>query len=146
MIQAATNKSEAFNRLVQWLAFGGEPIIATNDRAAQRKIIKYNHLVANCTIFYNLVVMSRVLQALQAEGHTIDPDAVAALSPYITEHIDRFGRYSLDKNQQPPPLDESIFSTAWVPSKDQGTLVAESTLHAGHETAVGPRQLSLDGW
>jgi hypothetical protein len=146
MIQAATNKSESFNRLVQWLAFGGEQIIATNDRAAQRKIIKYNHLVANCTIFYNVVVMSRVLQALQAEGHSIDPDAVAALSPYITEHIDRFGRYSLDVDQQPPPLDESIFSTAWLPSKDQGMVVAKSTHHADRETALGLRQLSLDGW
>ena len=40
LIQAATNKSESFNRLVHWLAFGGDQIIATNDRAARRKIIK----------------------------------------------------------------------------------------------------------
>lgn len=39
-IQAATNKSEAFNGFAQWLAFGGAGIIAENDRAAQRKIIK----------------------------------------------------------------------------------------------------------
>jgi TnpA family transposase len=52
-IQAATNKSEAFNRFVQWLFFGGEGIIASNDRAKQRKRIKYNHLIANCVIFHN---------------------------------------------------------------------------------------------
>jgi Tn3 transposase DDE domain len=45
-IQAASNKSEAFNRFVQWLFFGGEGIIASNDRAKQRKRIKYNHLIA----------------------------------------------------------------------------------------------------
>src|SRR4051812_20463253 len=47
-IQAATNKSEAFNGFTKWLFFGGQGIIAENDREKQRNIIKYNHLVANC--------------------------------------------------------------------------------------------------
>jgi hypothetical protein len=68
--------------------------------------------------------MSQVLQALHAEGQTIDPDAIAALSPYITEHIDRFGRYSLEEGQ-PPPLDESIFSTTWLPETDRDALAVE---------------------
>jgi TnpA family transposase len=37
VIQAATNKSESFNRFVQWLFFGGEDLIAENDRDQQRK-------------------------------------------------------------------------------------------------------------
>ena len=36
------------------------------------------------------------------EGHAIDVEAVGALSPYLTKHIDRFGRYTLDLNRQPP--------------------------------------------
>jgi TnpA family transposase len=54
IIQAATNKSEAFNAFVQWLFFGGERLIAENDRDRQRKLIKYNHLVASCLIFHNV--------------------------------------------------------------------------------------------
>ena len=50
-IQAATNKSESFNGFSKWLFFGGEGIIAENNRERQRKIIKYNHLIANCLIF-----------------------------------------------------------------------------------------------
>lgn len=38
-----TNKSEPFNGFAKWLFFGGEGTIASNDRAEQRKIIKYNH-------------------------------------------------------------------------------------------------------
>src|SRR5690606_27305433 len=60
-IQAATNKSEAFNGFTKWLFFGGEGIIAENDREKQRKVIKYNHLVANCLIFYNVFSLSRIL-------------------------------------------------------------------------------------
>jgi TnpA family transposase len=111
-IQAATNKSEAFNGFAQWLAFGGAGIIAENDRAAQRKIIKYNQLVANCVIFYNVVAMSRVLRDLHTAGQPINPDAVAALSPYITQHIDRIGRYSLEVDDQPPDLEAALFTDA----------------------------------
>ena len=50
IIQAATNRSEAFNNFVKWISFGGT-VINKNNREAQRKIIKYNHLVANCLIF-----------------------------------------------------------------------------------------------
>ncbi|KVD76331.1 hypothetical protein WI89_06975 [Burkholderia ubonensis] len=45
-IHAATNKSEQFNDFAKWLMFGGE-VIAENVRHEQRKVIKYNQLVAN---------------------------------------------------------------------------------------------------
>ena len=107
MIQAATNKSEAFNGFVRWLSFGGHGVINTNNRDEQRKRIKYNHLVANCLIFYNVVEISRILKELVQEGYKLDPAAVAGLSPYFTRHANRFGRYSLDLNRQPPMLDFS---------------------------------------
>lgn len=81
IIQAATNKSESFNDFVKWLAFGGGGVIAENDRAEQRKLIKYNHLLANCLIFHNVCMMTRALHTLRAERVPIEPEAVAALSP-----------------------------------------------------------------
>lgn len=104
LIQAATNKSEAFNGFAQWVAFGGDGTIATNDRDEQRKLIKYNHLVANCVIFHNVFSLSRVLHDLQSEGYSLETGEVAALSPYVTQHLNRFGRYDLDMEQQPPEL------------------------------------------
>ena len=104
LIHAATNKSEAFNGFSQWIAFGGDGTISTNDRDEQRKIIKYNHLVANCVIFHNVFSLSRVLHDLQQGGHPLDPALIAALSPYLTLHINRFGRYDLDLGKYPPEL------------------------------------------
>ncbi len=102
IIQAAINKSESFHRFAKWLSFGGEGVIATNNRDEQRKIIKYNHLVANCLIFYNVFEMSRILNELMQEGMQIEPEAIAALSPYLTNHVNRFGRYYLDLNRPIP--------------------------------------------
>jgi TnpA family transposase len=104
-IQAATNKSEAFNLFVQWVAFGGGRLLAENARDEQRKMIKYHHLAANLLIFHNVVTMTKALQALIVEGHRIDEEALACLSPYQTEHINRFGRYALKRDRVPEPLD-----------------------------------------
>ena len=75
LIQAATNKSESFNGFTQWVAFGGDGTITTNDRDEQRKLIKYNHLVANCVIFHNVFSLSRVLHDLQREGYPLEARA-----------------------------------------------------------------------
>ncbi|MBA2658447.1 MAG: Tn3 family transposase [Nitrosospira sp.] len=110
LIQAATNKSEAFNGFSQWVAFGGDGTITTNDRDEQRKIIKYNHLVANSIIFHNVFSLSRVLHDLEQEGYPLESWQVAALSPYLTQQINRFGRYDLDLAIHPPELDYDLWT------------------------------------
>jgi TnpA family transposase len=104
-IQAATNKSEAFNLFVQWVAFGGGRVLAENTRDEQRKMIKYHHLAANLLIFHNVATMTRALQQLMADNQEVDEEALACLSPYQTEHINRFGRYTLKRDRVPEPLD-----------------------------------------
>jgi len=103
-IQAATNKSERFNQFVQWISFGGDSVIAENTRDEQRKFIKYNHLVANLLVFHNIVTLSRAFDRLQADGLKASAQAMAALTPYQTEHINRFGSYTLNFSRTPEPL------------------------------------------
>jgi TnpA family transposase len=107
-IQSATNKSEAFNGFAKWAFFGGEGVITHNRRIEQRKCIKFNHLVANCLIFYNVHAISKVLEQLNQEGADLDEQAVGALSPYLRQHVNRFGQYQLDVTQPPPTLNYDI--------------------------------------
>ncbi len=65
-IQAETCKGESFNDLIKWIRFGDDETLKENDRDEQRKLIK---------------------------GFEFDAETVAAISPYIREHIDRFGAY-----------------------------------------------------
>ncbi|MCW3698919.1 Tn3 family transposase [Burkholderia cenocepacia] len=106
-IHAATNKSEQFNDFSKWLMFGGE-VIAENVRHEQRKVIKYNQLVANMVILYNVQWMSRRLKVLQEKGLPVDAEVLQALSPYRKDHINRLGSYLLDLQRRAPPLDASI--------------------------------------
>ena len=101
VIQAATNKSEPFNRYVQWLVFG-ESGLRARAAGRQRKLIKYNHLVANCLIFHNVQAQTRVLHQLAEEGHEFDEATLSRLSPYLTEHVNRFGKYTLNLDRDEP--------------------------------------------
>ena len=69
-------------------------------------MVKYNHLVANLLIFHTVVGMTRALDSLAADGHgaAITPDALAGTSPYLNEHLNRFGSYELDLTKPPAPL------------------------------------------
>jgi hypothetical protein len=53
----------------------------------KRKSIRYNHLVANLVVFYNVVAMTRGLQALVDEGYPVTPEILARLAPYKIGHI-----------------------------------------------------------
>jgi len=103
-IQTATTKSERFNRFVQWVSFGGDSVIAENVRDEQRKFIKYNHLVANLLVFHNLVGMTEAMQKMEADGHLVSDELAASLSPYQTEHINRFGNYNPNFGRSPAPI------------------------------------------
>ncbi|MBX9899211.1 MAG: Tn3 family transposase [Burkholderiaceae bacterium] len=103
-IQAATNKSEEFNQFIKWLFFGNQGIIAENVRHEQRKVVKYNQLVANLAILHNVEAMTGTLKEMQREGFPIDEEILAGLAPYRTEHINRYGDYTLDLERKVPPM------------------------------------------
>jgi TnpA family transposase len=111
-IQVAINKSEQFHRFLNWVAFGSE-VISVNDRDEARKRVKYQHLVANCLIFDNVLALTRVIRRLQETGAAIPEDVLAHLSPYLTEHVNRYGSYTLNLDREPPePEYDLAFKTS----------------------------------
>ena len=61
--------------------------------------------MANCLIFHNLCSLTRLVQTLEQRDESIPEDAIAAISPYLTEHINRFGDYTLNLARKPPQPD-----------------------------------------
>jgi len=52
--------------------------------------------------------MSSILQGLSSEGYDINKDIISSLAPYITIHINRFGKYTINKNIKIPELNFEI--------------------------------------
>ena len=107
-IGATTNKVEAYNGFSKWSFFGGEGVIAENEPEEQEKRIKYKDLVANIIIFQNVVDMTTIIRELHGEGYEISRDDLAALSPYLTRHIKRFGDYYFNLGNVPQPLESDL--------------------------------------
>ncbi len=102
-IRAETTKVESYNVFLDWITFGGQ-IIKSGDPVEQEKLIKYSDLVANSIMLQNVVDLTAVLANMAEEGYTITKELVAAFSPFIREHIRRFGKYDVDMEQRPPDL------------------------------------------
>lgn len=85
------------------MSFGG-PVIKSGDPVEQEKQLKYASLVANAVMLSNVDDLTRVLSGMAADGHPVTPALVASLSPYVRRRILRFGRYALDMDKLPEPL------------------------------------------
>ena len=81
-------------------------------------MIKYHDLAANLLTFHNVVTMTRAPQAPIVEAREIDGEALARLSPYQTEHINRFGRYTLKRDRSPETLDR--LRVVQMPPRSEG--------------------------
>jgi TnpA family transposase len=103
-IRAATNKIEAYHSFSEWIFFGGDSVLKSRDPVEYEKRIKYKDLIANAIMLQNVVDMTNVLHDLARDGYIITPEIVATFSPYLTEHIKRFGEYVIDVETIPPPL------------------------------------------
>jgi TnpA family transposase len=108
-INAETNKTEEFHQFAGWAFFSGEGIMAENVRHEQRKVVKYNHLVANMITLNNVHRMSKALKDMQDKGKfEITEEVLAGLSPYRTIHINRFGAYLMDLERAVEPMNTRI--------------------------------------
>lgn len=111
LIQAATCKSEEFNQFVGWIRFGGGGVISDNMRPNQRKIIRFNHLLANMLIFNNVVYQTKAVNKLRSQGIEIPDEILSGISPYWTEHFNRFGVFQLDMEKAAAEIEYDLQRT-----------------------------------
>jgi len=103
-VRAATTKIETYNGFSKWITFGGDGILRFRDPIENEKVIKYKDLIANAIMLQNVADMTDVLHTMAQEGYPVTTDVVATFSPYLREHIKRFGEYVIDLETTPPPL------------------------------------------
>lgn len=102
-IRAETTKIESFHSFLDWIAFGGT-VIKSGDPIEQAKRVKYMDLIANAIMLHNVADLTDVLNSMVRAGLPVNPQLIRTLSPYMREHILRFGKWTLDMGQTPSPL------------------------------------------
>ena len=80
-------------------------MLKSGDPVEQIKQVKYMDLVASAIMLHNVADLTDLLSDMAAEGLPVTKELVSRLSPYMREHIRRFGQYVLDMDDHPPPLE-----------------------------------------
>ncbi|KOV58162.1 hypothetical protein ADK64_37380 [Streptomyces sp. MMG1121] len=81
--------------------------------------MKFNALLTNAVVFHNALDTAEVVRQLLEEGWEIDPEDLAHISPYLTEHINRFGGYSTHELGIQPDAYDPKLDVDFTPLRDQ---------------------------
>jgi TnpA family transposase len=103
-----TNKVESFNGFIDWIRFGRDGILSSNNPVEHEKRVKYAELVANAVILQNTIDITIALNQLIKEGYKIYSSDIELLSPLLTRHLKRYGDYNIDITIIPEPVQRAI--------------------------------------
>jgi len=138
VIHRSTNKVEQYNHFEDWIAFASAGTIYERAYVEQEKRVKYTGIIANCVMLDNTVEISTALNALAKEGLVPTIDELAALSPYQTKHIKRFGNYELDLRAVPVPITDDLTFALEPPDEPEVVEADQSVLpQTGSEPSAG---------
>ena len=65
-----------------------------------------SRLLANCIIYYNASILSKLLTYREVNGE--DADMLKRISPVAWQHINLYGRYEFNKNPEVINMDDII--------------------------------------
>lgn len=93
--------------------------------------MKFNALLTNAVIFHNALNIAEIVRQLLEEGWEIAPEDLAHVSPYLTEHLQRFGEYSTHELGIQPTAYDPKLNVDFTQLRDQDPAAAGFSQAAG---------------
>jgi TnpA family transposase len=100
-IQEGLNVIEQWNGANDFVFFARRGELASNRREDHEVSMPALHLLQNCMIYVNTLMIQQVL----GQPHwreKLEPRDLSALTPLIWEHVNPYGRFDLDMNVRIP--------------------------------------------
>ncbi len=88
------NRGEGRHSLARVVFHGKRGELRQRYREGQEEQLGALGLVVNLIVLWNTLYMDAALAQLAQEGHPVEDEDVARLSPLIYDHINMLGRYS----------------------------------------------------
>jgi TnpA family transposase len=100
-IHDALNVIESWNGVNTFIFYGRSGEIATNRLDEQEMSILCLHLMQNCLVYINTLMVQQVLGE-RAWMRRLTPDDQRGLTPLFHLHVNPYGHYSLDLDDRLP--------------------------------------------
>jgi TnpA family transposase len=102
-IHEGLNVIEQWNGANDFVFFARRGELASNRREDHEVSMLALHLLQNCMIYVNTLMLQQVLAQPQW-SQKLEPRDLSALTPLIWEHVNPYGRFDLDMNARLPLL------------------------------------------
>ena len=106
-INEGLNVIENWNSAISFIYYGKGGELATNNIEEQEISILCLHLLQNCLVYINTLMIQKLL-AQQKWYDVMTPEDFRALTPLIYAHINPYGDFNLDMNERIPLEMEEI--------------------------------------
>jgi len=114
-VQRALNRGENYHQLrraVSYANFGKLRFLTEEDQQLWHEC---SRLITNCIIFYNAMLLSRLLAHKEATGDAAGAALITHVSPVAWQHINFYGRYEFTKGPDPIDVDALVETLAQHP-------------------------------
>jgi TnpA family transposase len=98
-IHEGLNVVEQWNGATDFVFFARRGEMVSNRREDHEISMLAQHLVQNCMVYVNTLMIQKVLMQTHWQGK-LTPRDYAALTPLMWEHVNPYGRFDLDMNSR----------------------------------------------
>lgn len=123
-VQKALNRGENYHQLRRAVSFACFGKLRFKTEFEQDLWSECSRLIANCIIFYNASIFSRLLEHQERAGDTQGAEATKKMSPSGWQNINLHGRYEFLKQITPLNLDIIVRKLADLPIDHDMALAA----------------------
>ncbi|MCP4420292.1 MAG: Tn3 family transposase, partial [Chloroflexi bacterium] len=107
-VQRALGRGEAYNQLRRAVSFANFGALRFRTEGDQQIWGECSRLLTNCIIYYNAVILSRLLETKLSDIDETQAQRLARVSPIAWRHINFQGRYNFRQTSQTPDIDELV--------------------------------------
>jgi len=107
-VQRALGRGEAYNQLRRAASFANFGALRFRTEGDQQIWGECSRLLTNCIIYYNAVILSRLLETKLSNTDVTQAQRLARVSPIAWRHINFQGRYNFRQTSLTPNIDELV--------------------------------------
>ena len=107
-VQRALNRGENYHQLRRAIAYANFGKLRYRTEEDQQLWSECSRLLANCVIFYNAAILSRVLEERRAASNLAGVAQLTQVAPIAWQHINFYGRYEFTSRVAPIDLERVV--------------------------------------
>ncbi|NJO84322.1 MAG: Tn3 family transposase [Blastochloris sp.] len=107
-VQRALNRGENYHQLRKAIAYANFGKLRYRTEEEQQLWSECSRLLANCIIYYNAAILSRVLEERRAAGDLAGVEQLSQVAPIAWQHINFYGRYEFTSRVAPIDLERVV--------------------------------------